>query len=128
MAGGNMVNALQMSVVLYALLAGMAQDPAAPPGTGDPVAPLATIAWESTERPPMRGIIDALKRTRLDGLSTRIKLDFDADGKVIDAALLESTGNENLDAAILKWARDVKLKPGSPGGTGVLPMTLMRPR
>ena len=41
----------------------------------------------------MRGIIDALKRTRLDGLSTRIKLGFDADGKVIDAALLESTGN-----------------------------------
>ena len=74
------------------------------------------------------GIIDALRRTRLDGLSTRIKLDFDADGKVIDAALLESTGNENLDAAILKWARGVKLKPGSPAGAGVLPMTLMRPR
>lgn len=128
MAGGNMVNALQVSVVLYALLAGMAQDPPAPTGTGDPVAPLATIPWESTERPPMRGIIDALKRTRLDGLSTRIRLDFDAGGKVIDAALLESTGNENLDAAILKWARDVKLKPGTPGGPGVLPMTLMRPR
>lgn len=123
-----MANALQVSVVLYALLAGMAQDPTAPPATGDPVAPLATIAWESTERPPMRGIIEALKRTRLDGLSARIKLGFDADGKVIDAALLESTGNENLDAAILKWARDVKLKAGSPGGIGVLPMTLMRPR
>ena len=123
-----MVNALQMSVVLYALLAGLAQDPAAPPGTGDAVAPLATIAWESTERPPMRGIIDALKRTRLDGLSTRIKLGFDADGKVIDAALLESTGDEALDRAILKWAKDVKLKAGSPGGGGVLPMTLMRPR
>lgn len=123
-----MANALQMSVVLYALLAGMGQDPVAPPATGDPVTPLATIAWESTERPPMRGIIDALKRTRLDGLSTRIRLDFDADGNVIDAALLESTGNEKLDGAILKWARDVKLKPGSPGGIGVLPMTLMRPR
>jgi TonB family protein len=69
-----------------------------------------------------------LRRTRLDGLSTRIKLDFDADGKVVDAVLLESTGNQNLDAAILKWARDVKLKPGSPGGPGVLPMTLLRPR
>lgn len=123
-----MANAVQMSVLLYALLAGTAQDPPAPPGTGDPVAPLATIAWESTERPSMRGIIDALRRTRLDGLSTRIKLDVDADGKVIDAALLESTGNENLDAAILKWARGVKLKPGSPAGAGVLPMTLMRPR
>ena len=123
-----MANAWQVSVVLYALLAGVAQDPAAPPAAGAPVAPLATIAWESTDKPPMRGIIDALKRTRLDGLSTRIRLDFDADGKVIDAALLESTGNENLDAAILKWARDVKLKPGSPGGPGVLPMTLMRPR
>ena len=128
MAGGSMVNALQMSVLLYALTAGLAQDPPAPPATGDPVAPLATIAWESTERPPMRGIIDALKRTRLDGLSARIKLTSDADGKVLDAALLESTGNEALDRAILKWAKDVKLKPGSPGGTGVLPMTLMRPR
>ena len=128
MAWGSMVNALQVSVALYALLSGMAQDPAAPPGTGDAVAPLATIAWESTERPPMRGIIDALKRTRLDGLSARIKLTSDADGKVIDAALLETTGNENLDRAILKWARDVKLKPGSPAGSGVLPMTLMRPR
>lgn len=123
-----MANALQLSVVLYALLAGTAQDPPAPPGTGGAVAPLETIAWESTVRPPMRGIIDALKRTRLDGLSARIKLGFDADGKVIDAALLESTGNENLDAAILKWARDVRLKPGSSGGTGVLQMTLMRPR
>jgi TonB family protein len=128
MVGGGMANALQISVVLYALLAGVAQDPAAPPAAGDPVAPLATIAWESTERPPMRGIIEALKRTRLDGLSTQIKLGFDADGKVTDATLLESTGNENLDAAILKWARDVKLKRGSPGGSGVLPMTLMRPR
>ena len=123
-----MTNALQISVVLYALTAGLAQDPPAPPATGDPFAPLATIAWESTDRPPMRGIIDALKRTGLDGLSARIKLTTDADGKVIDAALLESTGNENLDAAILKWAREVKLKPGAPAGTGVLPMTLMRPR
>ena len=123
-----MANALQTSVVLYALLAGIAQDPPTPTGAGDPVAPLATIAWEATERPHMRGIIDALRRTRLDGLSTRIKLDFDADGKVVDAVLLESTGNQNLDAAILKWARDVKLKPGSPGGPGVLPMTLLRPR
>lgn len=123
-----MANALQMSVLLYALLAGVAQDPASTLGTGDPAAPLATIAWESTVRPPMRGIIDALKRSKLDGLSTRIKLTTDADGKVIDAALLESTGNENLDGAILKWARTVTLKPGSPGGTGVLPMTLMRPR
>lgn len=47
---------------------------------------------------------------------------------VVLYALLESIGNEHLDAAILKWARDVKLKPGSPGGIGVLPMTLMRPR
>ena len=123
-----MANALQLSVVLYALLAGTTRDPPAPPGPGEAVAPLATIAWESTERPPMRGIIDALKRTRLDGLSARIKLTTDADGKVIDAALLESTGNENLDAAILKWAREVRLKPGAPAGTGVLPMTLMRPR
>ena len=123
-----MTNALQMSVVLYALLAGMAQDPPAATATGDPAAPLATIAWEATERPPMRGMIDALKRTRLDELSTRIKLTWGADGKVTDATLLESTGNENLDAAILKWARDVKLKQGAPGGTGVLPMTLMRPR
>ena len=123
-----MANVMQVSVVLYALLAGMAQDPPAPPGTGDPVAPLATMAWEATERLRMRGIVEALKRTTLDGLSTRIKLGFDAEGKVIDAVLLESTGNENLDAAILKWAKDVKLKPGSPGGIGVLPMTLMRPR
>jgi TonB family protein len=123
-----MFNALQMSVLVYALLAGMAQDPSTPPDTGAPVAPLATIAWEATVRPPMRGIITALKRSRLDGLSTRIKLDCDADGKVTDAALLESTGNEALDQEILKWARDVKLKPAPPGGIGVLTMTLMRPR
>ena len=123
-----MANALQMSIVLVALLSGMAQDPAAPAGTGDPVAPLATIAWESTERPPMRGIIQALKRTKLDGLSTRIRLGCDADGNVVDAALLESSGDEALDQAILKWARDVKLKPCPIGGVGVLPMTLMRPR
>jgi TonB family protein len=126
-----MANALQLSLMLFALLAGTAQDPPAPPpppATGEAAAPLATIAWESTIRPPMRGVIDALRRTRLDGLSAQIKLGFDADGNVIDAALLESTGNQNLDAAILKWAREVKLKPGSPAGTGVLPMTLMRPR
>jgi TonB family protein len=123
-----MANALQMTVALYALLAGLAQDPPAPPATVDPAAPLATIAWESTVRPPMRGIIDALNRTRLDGLSTRIRLTCDAEGKVTDAALLESTGNEALDRAILKWAREVKLKPAPPGGIGVLPMTLMRSR
>ena len=123
-----MANASQMCVVLCALLAGTGQDPATSLGTGDPVAPLATIPWEATTRPPMRGIIEALKRTELDGLSTRIELTFDADGKVIDAALLESTGNETLDREILKWARAVKLKPGSPSGAGVLPMTLMRPR
>lgn len=123
-----MANALQMSVVLVALLAGMPQDPPAPTSTADPVAPLATIAWESTERPPMRGIIQALKRTKLDGLSTRIRLGCDADGNVVDAALLESSGDEALDQAILKWARDVKLTPPPPGGIGVLPMTLVRPR
>jgi TonB family protein len=114
-----MAHALQMSVVLYALLAGLAQDPAAP---------LATIAWESTVRPPMRRVIDALKRSRLDGLSARIRLACDADGHVVDAALLESTGNDALDREILKWAQDVKLTPAPPGGIGVLPMTLMRPR
>ncbi|HWS79258.1 MAG TPA: energy transducer TonB [Thermomonas sp.] len=114
--------------MLYALLAGMAQDPPAPAATGDPVAPPATIAWESTVRPPMRGVIDALRRTKLDGLSAQIKLACDADGNVIDAALLESTGNEALDRAILKWAGEVKLKAAPPGGVGVLPMTLMRPR
>lgn len=128
MAGTVIANALQTSVVLYALLSGMAQDPDAPPRTGDPAAPLATIAWESTVQPSMRGIIDALRRTNLDGLSTRIKLDCDAAGNVIDATLLESTGNERLDREILKWAKGVKLKPGSPAGLGVLPMTLMRPR
>lgn len=76
----------------------------------------------------MRGMIDALKCTRLDELSTRIKLTWGAPGKLTHAMLLESTGNENLGAAILKWARDMKLKHGAPGGTGVLPMTLMRPR
>jgi elongation factor G len=44
------------------------------------------------------------------------------------ASLLESTGNEALDREILRWAQDVKLKPAPPGGIGVLPMTLMRPR
>ena len=123
-----MAHALQMSVLLYALLAGGMQDPAPPTATAEQVAPLATIAWESTVRPPMRRIIDALRRTKLDGLSTRIKLGCDADGNVIDAALLESTGNETLDQEILKWAKQVKVKPGPPGGIGVLPMTLMRPR
>ena len=123
-----MANALQMSIVLVALLSGMAQDPAAPAGNGDPATPLATIAWESTVRPLMRDIIGALKRSRLDGLSTRIRLGCDADGQVTDAALLESTGNEALDREILEWARDVKLKPCPIGGVGVLPMTLMRPR
>ena len=33
-----------------------------------------------------------------------------------------------LDREILRWAQDVKLKPAPPGGIGVLPMTLMRPR
>ena len=76
----------------------------------------------------MRDIIGALKRSRLDGLSTRIRLGCDADGQVTDAALLESTGNEALAREILEWARDVKLKPCPIGGVGVLPMTLMRPR
>lgn len=131
MTGGVIANALQVSVVLYALLAGMAQDPPAPPApaaTGEAVAPLTTIAWESTVRPPMRGVIDALRRTKLDSLSAQIRLGCDADGNVIDAALLESTGNEALDREILKWARNVKLKEAPPGGVGVLPMTLMRPR
>ena len=123
-----MNQALQVSVLLVALLAGLAQDPPGPPATGEAAAPLATIAWESTVRPPMRHVIDALKRSRLDGLSARIKLACDADGNVIDAALLESTGNEALDREILRWAQDVKLKPAPPGGIGVLPMTLMRPR
>ena len=47
----------------------------------------------------MRGIIDALKRTRLDGLSARIKLGFDANGKVIDAALLSNKVSTSTEQA-----------------------------
>ena len=59
-----MANALQMSIVLVALLSGMAQDPAAPAGTGDPVAPLAIRANYLTPPDDLEHMLRGFKLAR----------------------------------------------------------------
>lgn len=75
------------------------------------------------EMPSMAPVHEAFFKSRLSKVSTRVRLSFDADGKVTDAKVDPTTGDRNLNRAIAQWALKLPLKPGT-AGTGFLPIAI----
>lgn len=70
-------------------------------------------SWEKLE--------SAVKNSPLNGVvSLKVWLEFDAKGKVNVARLKSSSGDAALDAAVIDWALQIGICPGTPGA-GYIP-------
>ena len=100
----------------------------APVASGPSPEPGTLSAHDIREQPPIRGLTKAIDQSDLDGVKVELRLEYSASGEVLSAALVSSTGNDKLDAELLKFAHQLKFKPKDSGGTGLFPMTLMQQR
>lgn len=104
-----------------------AAEPAAaePVATGAVAAAPGEIPEITTARlaykPPVRPLQVAIARSNTNSARAEVLLSYDAAGTVTDARLRQSSGDASIDAAVLAWAREVKLKPGE-AGQGTVPL------
>jgi periplasmic protein TonB len=76
-------------------------------------------------RPPDGQLAAAISRAGR-GAKMRIKINYEADGRVTDASIEVGSRDRDLDRAALTWAKKVKLCPGA-AGVGILPLDLTLP-
>lgn len=72
--------------------------------------------------PGLASLQAAAARVGVSTVKAVARVDYDAQGNVVDAAMEISSNNAELDAAILDWVRRLKLTSGQ-AGSGKLPMT-----
>ena len=77
-----------------------------------PTVPLETVTMR---RPSMKPLLEALVRSRLNHVVTRVLLEWDADGHVLQATVDPSTRDSKLDEAIRAYALQLQLAPGQAG-------------
>lgn len=65
--------------------------------------------------PSLAPVVTAMSSAGLQQAKGEIQLDHDVEGRVSDARLQVSTGHRRVDAAFLKWARQIRFAPGSAG-------------
>ncbi|MGN6513814.1 MAG: energy transducer TonB, partial [Lysobacteraceae bacterium] len=87
--------------------------PAAPLRAQDAAA--TASAAVPVQRPPLKPLLDAMVHSRLDRVTTRVLVEWDADGRVLAATVDPSTGDRQLDEAIRAQALQMRLKPGQAG-------------
>lgn len=75
-------------------------------------------------RPNRKPIMDAYNSLSEKSRPQRVvvQLRYESDGSTTDVRIGESSGNDNLDAVVLTWARRVKLCPIFGSGEGKLPI------
>ena len=66
-------------------------------------------------RPPMDGVVEAGLKSRKRSFDSIVLLQHDAGGSVTHTTFQKSSGDKRVDAAILKWAKRVKMQPGKCG-------------
>lgn len=66
-------------------------------------------------RPSLQPLSQALGAAGAASARYEFLLFFDADGRVIDAAIAAGARNDGVDRNAVEWARQVRLKPGAAG-------------
>jgi TonB family protein len=95
-----------------------------PPPVIPDASPASDRASSIVSKPSMASLVakaqQAADELGLRKIETVAEVDYDAQGAVLDARLLKSTGHDELDQAILDFCRRLQLTPGK-AGTGKLP-------
>ena len=91
--------------------------PAAPQCVTDP----AQVTDENCYKPPMSLLVPFFMHTGRRKISTSVHITYDGKGRVTAATLNQSTRDKKFDAAIVEWAKLMKLMPGA-AGEGDLPL------
>jgi TonB family protein len=104
--------------------------PMSPPGTPPPSIPrnpedLRSAICVMPSRTPMMSAHEALPApARPERVVIRVR--YEDDGAMSEVRLEHSSGDRGLDAAVLAWARRVRLCPGQGPGEGKLPIEFNR--
>lgn len=77
--------------------------------------PPATLQTVTVRHPSMKPLLEALVHSRLNHVATRVLLEWDADGHVLQATVDPSTHDSRLDEAIRAYALQLQLAPGQAG-------------
>lgn len=123
---------IQLIVVLASMLClpiAQAQDASPPPEAAAPAA-------VDTSRPHIPGLVShpslrkvqwAMEETNLATLQLTVEVQWDGEGRVQQARVLERTGSGAVEKAALAWARGLRFEPGTPG-KGLIPFQLRNGR
>jgi TonB family protein len=119
-------------VVLASMLCSplvLAQDASPPVGTAVPAAVDTSSPHipELVSHPPLRKVQWAMEETNFSDLQLTVEVQWDGEGRVQQARVLERTGSGSLEKAVLKWARGLRFEPGMPG-KGLIPFRLRNDR
>lgn len=72
------------------------------------------------KRPSLRPVMNAMARTNLRHLNLNVLLEYDAEGRVTSARILERTPSASVEKAVLEWVKNVVIETDRPGA-GQLP-------
>jgi TonB family protein len=103
------------ALILLALLSPSSNDGEQVTHSNCPAQPVPGNYTPTVSRPSTLPIFEAGIKTRMRNGEAFVLLEHDAAGNVTRAFIDKSSGNKRLDAAILKWAADVKVQPGACG-------------
>ncbi len=78
-------------------------------------------SYSTTNPEPLHAFYAAARESGFDGGTARIRLYFDASGRVVSAAVARSSGDQNVDRAALNWAMCTRIKPGK-ASTAIQPV------
>ena len=81
----------------------------------------AQVTDENCYKPPMSQLLPFLMRVGRHQITTSVHIAYDEKGYVTSATLNRSTRDKAFDAAIVEWAKLMKLMPGA-AGEGDLPL------
>lgn len=106
-----------------------AQDASAPAGTTEPPAAGASSPRMPglVSHPSLRKVQWAMEDTNLTTLQLTVEVQWDGEGRVQQARVLERTGSGAVEKAVLTWARGLRFEPGTPG-KGLMPFRLRNDR
>ena len=103
---------LTLSCLLGAMPALAVEPKSAEPNT-------TTDGYEIVFEPSQKSLIQALNSSRIVETNGSVLVAYDENGSVLGVKLEKSTGSVGLDAEIMAWAAQVKLKVPSSGVTQI---------
>ena len=125
-----------MNTSLIVVLASMLCSPLVLTQDGSPPIGTAAPAAMDASRPHLPGLVShpplhkvqwAMEETNFTDLQLTVEVQWDGEGRVQQARVLERTGSGSLEKAVLKWVRGLRFEAGMPG-KGLIPFRLHNDR